>query len=382
MMQQIAASMKEVPVLPSENPGRDVHPLKRVEMTPNGVLTYMEGYEHPYRGFPLAETVEKIDILKKVARRTQSAVYHAFKKRSKAILLLLALIPARKDLFWAYTYSFHEVIKRFRLKVESYSPAVQELHRAASVDYPEEDERTKELRLMLRDIECMILEFDNAYRFRMQDLIEHLDQQALLKNPIKELNRILNIFIDKEKTEEIKDSWRLLKGYVNWYLRFDRKTLWMIVRIVAGINISKFKLSIEDKQWCIGRKDYRFTFMEQPSEEDAKLIEKIKRQEAYDIVRGQVDSVFEAQLKAVFDRHNQEQMALTTPELLKVMHENQGKALAQLAQEFEENKKKTLLSFLNKEQVELLERQEKEIIALYQEQDKKNKVLAEQHVST
>lgn len=260
ILQQVVGSIKEIPKLPSEipQPG-DSHPLKYVEFPPQGgVLTHMQGYDHPYKGFPFAEFVDKIDLIKKLSRSTQSGFYHALLKRPWTRWLLVFLVPSARSIFWAYTFTFYRLIERFRLKTERYCDAVREIHRAASVEVEGEDPQITELRHMLRDIECMILEFDNAYRFRVQDLLADLNKENLQKNPVKEINRLLDIWISREKTVEIKDSWRLLKAFVSWYLRFDRKLLKMIVRVLSNIDTEKTKLSVEDKYFADIRKDYEF----------------------------------------------------------------------------------------------------------------------------
>lgn len=260
IMENIVGSMKEIPKLPSEIPKEgDHHPLLHVEFPPEGgVLTYMGGYEHPYRGFPYFEFVEKMDTIKKVARNVQSAVYHAFLGKRWRMLFLIPLIPCVRQIFYAYAYTFHRVVERFRLLPVRYSKSVRELYRAFSVDRANESKQLKELREMMRDYECMLLEFDNAYRFRVQHLLSCLNKDSLKKHPIKEINRLLDIWIEHEKVEDVKNSWRLLKMFTNWYLRFDRQLLRLVVDVLLEINPQETELQIEDKFFFEQRLDYKF----------------------------------------------------------------------------------------------------------------------------
>lgn len=277
LMNEIAAMMKEVPILESEKP-RDVSALTRVEFpVDGGVHTFMTGHDYPYRGFPLAEFVDKIDLIKKLSRQIQSGFFHALKRHGKLSLLLVPLIPFfGRDIFYAFTYSFHRLIVRFRIHSFRYSQPIRELHRACSQAQPGEDAKGVELREMIRDIECMILEFDNAYRYRFQDIIDVFDYEALRKDPIKEISRVLDVMIEREKTEEIKDTWRLLKMFVRYYLRIDRKLLWMITNILLNINREETKLTVEDKWFCVPREDYSFAFMQNPDKETQEFIDRSK----------------------------------------------------------------------------------------------------------
>lgn len=261
-MATVVAEMKEIPQLPSEKP-KDISPLQRVEMPPDGgVLTYMEGYEYPYKGFPYYEFVDRIDLLKKITRATLSGIYHELKKRNK--LWFLTLLPSLWILKVAIRtgiYVIHRIVERFRLKKEKYCQAVREIHRVLSIDNPEEKIKDRDLRLQIRDCLCMILEFDNAYRYRTQDLMEELDKTDAKKNLAKEICRLLDIMSSREKTQEIKDTWTLFKMFVTYYLHFDKRMKTIIGNMLAEIDIEKVKLDLGDKQFCAKRIDYIFGFM-------------------------------------------------------------------------------------------------------------------------
>lgn len=282
MMNEVAKRLKQVGELPSEVP-TDNHPLTKVEFPDEGeVFTYMQGYDYPYRGYPYYEFVDKVDLIKKLSRNMQSGFYHGFKDTWYRWLLIPLIPTVGRRLFWACTYTFHKLIVRFQMRPNRYSKAVGELHRALTINWGDENPKTAELRKMLRDIECMILEMDNAYRFRVQDLLPEMDKDALRLNPIKEINRLLDIWISREKTQEIKDSWTLLKLFTNYYLRFDKPLLRIITRVLQEIDLSKVAMTAEDKYFAEPRKDYVFKFQLRPTDEDKKIIAKARMQKAFD----------------------------------------------------------------------------------------------------
>lgn len=260
LMQQITHQMKEIPILKSEiPPENDRNALTKVEFPEEGgVMTYMEGYELPYRGWPIADSVDKIDVIKKIAKASLSGMYHSFKKRPWMTVLLLPAILVLRDIITAGVYTFYRLIERFKTKPLRFSQCMRELHRAFTVNH---EENLSELRLMLRDVVCNILEFDNAYRFRAQDILEELNKDSLRNNAIKELKRLIVIAQGRETTQEIKDTWKLIKMFISFYLRFDRKLLRLFTDTLLNLDIEKFKLTPEDKQFCVKRKDYVFGFM-------------------------------------------------------------------------------------------------------------------------
>lgn len=262
-MMAIAREMKEIPELPSEAP-KDVSHLTKVEFREEGgVYTYIDGHEEPYKGYPYFEFVEKIDILKKMGRGALSSLYHSFKKRNPLELVFLAFVPwLFEALVNSAIYSAHRIVMRFRFKPKYYCTAIRELYRA----FGNQEQ--------LRDIFCMVLENDNAYRYRFQDVVVHLDKVSLKRNPGKELNRLLTIMQSRETGQDLVDTWTLLKTFIPPYLFMNRKMRNEVVRILTELNLEEVKLSKEDKWYASGRKDYICDFRTHPTEEDKGILER------------------------------------------------------------------------------------------------------------
>lgn len=284
-MNGIIREMKEIPELESEQL-KDNHPLLKVEFPDKGgVLTFMEGMEHPYKGFPFFEFVDKIDLVKKASRGILSSLYHSLATGSPLYLnndsgeanhvrpqakrqrffrwVLLKTIGGRilKYMIRAEIYTFARFIDRFKIKQNKYSDAVREVYRAYSVVPWGETEEEKHLRLQLRDLFCMYLECDNAYRFRFQDLFPELDKQALRKDPYTELKRVYDIAISRELKREIKDTWVLVKWLIDHYLPSDKAMRKLLINVSCQIDVEKIKLDEADISYCRPRKDYVFKFM-------------------------------------------------------------------------------------------------------------------------
>lgn len=265
LMDEIYEKMRRSPVPKSElaNP-EDTNALQKVEFPQEGgVLTWMDNHFYPYRGYPHYKFVEKLDFVKKVNRAFLSGLYHQMKSRKK--LLFITLLPgiwAAKDFARVWMYTSYKFIERFLIKEDKYCQFVRELHQSFSEDQH-----------ILRDLICTVLELDNAYRFRAQDIIAEIDKVALRKHPIRELLRLLEIISEREKTQEIKDTWKLVRYFVKWYLRFDRKMLWSIVDALLLADIEKCVLTKEDKEYCIPRVDYTFGFVLNPTPSDQRMIE-------------------------------------------------------------------------------------------------------------
>ncbi len=259
-IQTIMNEIKEIPVLPSDaSQSKDVYPLERVEFPETGgILTYMQNQKYPYKGFPMGEFVDKNDTMKKLSKGLLSGIFHqVFKVKNGKVKLknplkLIFCILAFKSIVRTEIYTFHRFIERYKIKPFRYCDAIRELYRAGSVNQ-------SEMGLKLRDIICMHLEMDNAYRYRFQDITEVFDLVKFKKNPIKEILRDFNVMQEREIKQEIKDSWTLTKMLVH-YLRFDKELREIIVDTIKELDIDKLRLSVEDISYCEPREDYSFGF--------------------------------------------------------------------------------------------------------------------------
>lgn len=383
-MMAVVHRMKEIPELPSEVPN-DVSALERVEEPPEGgILTYMEGQDYPYRGFPFSEMVEKIDILKKVVRGILSSFFHSLKRRNKLQVLLVAFVPwLIMDTVKALIYVIYRAVERSRIKSNMYSQSMRELHRALSTERYGENEEHRTLRRQIRDSVCMILEFDNAYRFRFQDIIVELDKVSLRKSPGKEIVRLLTLMQTREKGQDLKDTWTLLKFFIPGFLFINRKLRKDLVEVLTDLDLTKVALTVEDKSYCYPRKDYHFGFVLNPSEEDKLLIAKFQasldKKEKQKTIRDESTAAHEA----LFAKHKAE----FTPSLevdQKVQREMQT-AQVQISdganRQLEEFRKSLLDKYLTPEQLAILARHSKEVAEMDKEYTDKLSAIDTEYVS-
>lgn len=340
LMESVVREMKEIPELPSEEP-KDTAALYKVEISDEvGVITWMMTHPYPYHGFPYFEFVDKIDILKKVIRNVASGIYHSLKHHNR--FLFLTAIPA----FWmsktavrATLYTFYRIIERIRIKPKRYSPAMQALYQAFSIDRDQERLGSKELRFMLRDVLCMVMEFDNAYRFRFQALITELNKENLTKNPTKEFIRLLDILASWEDLQEQKDKWRLVKYAFKYYLRYDREIRNILKDVFLAIDIEKMKLNANDKYFCIKRQDIQMPFIKEASGQietlneeqkaDRLIIERAKLRDRQMAQASEINQSIKDKQKALLEKQEQE---------LKVLDgliESQTKQMEELTKQYE-----------------------------------------------
>lgn len=378
LMYAIVKEMKEIPELESEKP-TDTNALVKVEFPQEGgILTYMSAHEYPYRGFPYMDFVEKIDTFKKMSRGMLSGLYHSLRQGNRLrVLLAIPALFITKDVVSAGLYTYYKLIERLRVKSNLYSKAIRELYRA--FDEPrKEDLKTLELRMILKDIVCMILEFDNAYRYRFQDIIVELDQKAVQKNPIKEFLRLLDVMSQRENDQKVKDTWKLFKLVVRFYLRFDRKLIRMLVDVFSKLDLREIAFMPEDKHFSCQRSDYRFGFMENPTPEDKKLIDRCILMRTHNEKRTKLDQELILELQAQQTEHVKEQIRVInpTPEFQKKLQEEIAATQKELMERHIAAEKEIPLKYLTEDQKDLLKKQDEARIELLNQHDLRRSQLA------
>ena len=217
--------------------------VDRVAVGEDGAFrTYVQGDKEPIRFYPDGKTVWVIAHFKRfiplIIQNLNSMGW--IKKIMTALSLWWNLKVASEWL--EYYLSTSDVL----LKDDSYSQPVKEIRRVCGVLKIDQN---------FLDAISLIVEFDSAYRYRVQDIISELNKENLIKNPKKEILRLLDIINSRERT--FNPRWNQIKKIVKvgMYIPKFRKT---IVSFLKEINIDEIKFSKEDIYWT--NKDFSYCY--------------------------------------------------------------------------------------------------------------------------
>ena len=269
-----------------------------------GIYTYTEHSNVPIKGFMVHEALEAADIIKKELKHW-AKVLGSWPTRYLAGILFL--FPSRWFFgianIWLYGFadlSFH-VIKyvsdlasqsanirvgqddkgkdlfvyrlpdetfegdsRILFKREAYSTMVRHLYDVMTELYGDTYQGKT-----IRDVLCLILEHDMAYRHRVQDLLGEMSKEAMLKNPAKEARRIFKELSKRDKARQWKDIGSLV--YLLLFIRRDiRKEL---QRFVERLEMYEVVPDGIDTFWMCQVKEY--DFMGQSYEDRQELSKKM-----------------------------------------------------------------------------------------------------------
>uniref|UniRef100_A0A6H1ZZM0 Uncharacterized protein n=1 Tax=viral metagenome TaxID=1070528 RepID=A0A6H1ZZM0_9ZZZZ len=157
-----------------------------------GQLMHLEGFKEPYQGFPEQSIVNEFRLIKKIIKSPitifpwRRIIKKWYVKIFLGIIFLFFRKKLRKLADWGLDV-FMDIVEpstsKFQLPPKRYCPFVQELYRILTLGVErEKSPEMKEKIGFLRDFICLILEFDSAYRFRLQDILPEIDLEKVKPN--------------------------------------------------------------------------------------------------------------------------------------------------------------------------------------------------------
>lgn len=217
---------------------RRMQKMTDLKILDKGCETWIEGEKYPMRVFTdivhnrnlqVTKTKRLIPVILKTLKSPFAFIYLWFNWKDYV------------DYMW---FTLQDVF----MDCDRYSQPVREIYRVLSgwsilID-------------KIRDIVCAILEFDIAYRYRLQDIVSLLNKKEFAKNPLREIRRLIYILREREISGDNGMGKFMIVIPFLWILRFKFIKL---KEIIKDINLDEIKLSKEDIYWTnSGYEEYNF----------------------------------------------------------------------------------------------------------------------------
>ncbi len=167
----------------------------RIEYTP-APLMYLVGHPFPMKGLPTLSAVTHVDDLKSLIKRGR-------------------WLTARKVLDSTPVSLMCPVAR----EIKKVSPLIAE-----------------------------ILEHDQAYRFRFQDLVSETTKDGIGNRPYRETRRLIRLYFQRESSAMGKMWWLHLLPFSMLYL----------VKYIEPLDWSKMQFDEGDRYWACQKKDYNY----------------------------------------------------------------------------------------------------------------------------
>lgn len=209
-----------------------------------GVYTYFDGLEHPAKGFCYGETVETVDEVKKTIMALLTGFFDAMSKGKLRTLIFAFLFKKQfvaigKRLVIQIDYR----MRRVRQKPDKYCTCAREIYRVFNLMETWYPEYVKEIK-SIKNIICMALEYDDAYRYTLQDTLPELDKDAVKKNTVKEIKRILDLVLERDNRGLCVKLLKIRK--LLFLLNYSKGVRTILERFLCELDLDKIKLDEAD----------------------------------------------------------------------------------------------------------------------------------------
>ena len=203
----------------------------------DGIKLFMRGVPYARKGFPTPEAV----FATNVAKRAFMMMFNP--------LMLIGWKKNKERFERCASWS----MSRFYLKPQNLCPTARELIKLPF------GETAK--------IMAHIFEYDDAYRYRLQDVMSELNKENLFKNPRKELSRLVDLLIVRDTAQNMRDKFKTVKLFLWLLVPFKRKFL----KSIKDLDLDKMKFDEDDRYWVLLRNDEYLFFGENKEQRGARL---------------------------------------------------------------------------------------------------------------
>lgn len=107
----------------------------------------------------------------------------------------------------------------------------------------------------LAEVLSTLIQGDNAYRYRVMDFFQGMNKENMIKNPRKEIGKLINMICSREKDPVVRKKFMLVGMMFQGVLLIPSIKKALILS-VEKTNINKLKFNEIDLYWALLYKDY------------------------------------------------------------------------------------------------------------------------------
>jgi len=239
--------------------GNVTHLLDHFEYPASGgILIHIVDAKFPKKGFPFPEAIWSINLAKKFFISTLKILTLPAMRGwfIAALLPFKVKVTLLRDVLIEYNRLATGAISPFVLKRQFMTPSSNELEALVYRVL---------MGLGLDDFTAMqtaqivgtVIEYDDAYRFRLQDVMDETTKELLIKNPRKEIKRLIGILIERDSANHVKDKMNKVSRLLNLFLLSGRARK-AVINGILGANIERLQTDEADRYWMSMRQDYDY----------------------------------------------------------------------------------------------------------------------------
>lgn len=230
--------------------------VKTIEYTKDkGILLHYQDLPFPQKGFPYPEVIWAMNVVKRFMLG-----YFRWAKYGMYFMWPFIFLPKKlkvkfiNTILHSITFAADYAFERYYINPDFYCPAAKEIAEWTykflvniGADHLESSQ--------MAQVMAMIMEYDNAYRYRVQDMTDVTSTEALKENPAREIRKMVSAISTREPNYQNTDKFSAVGGILT--------ALFLVPSLKKAFidsvpDISKIQLDEADRYHCLFRIDYNY----------------------------------------------------------------------------------------------------------------------------
>lgn len=227
--------------------------LDKLDITDNGVYVYITNAQFPYKNFIYCNPEGQQTLF------SANMVKALFIETLKSFPIWVYLFIDKQKLLDSFNRIAFKIASPHILKDSQWSNFARGLHFLIfmfllRIGFEEKScDRFAEIFVWM--IDC-----DNAYRLRLEDIFSASSRRQLMSDPIGEMKRLVDVYLDRDTNFHVKKVFVKLSKMII-YLLYIPKYKKAFVESLRDCDYMSLELDDADEYWVINREDYKFMGM-------------------------------------------------------------------------------------------------------------------------
>lgn len=215
-----------------------------IECTNEGILVYNEEALFPEKGFVFPDAMWECNIVKRVLVEYSKLSFWNFITKK-----------GRQKLVDSFNQIADKVMKFSLIEERFLSPIAKELQYIITqllIGVKITPQSAEQCALYISHL----IQYDNAYRYRLEDMFSETSKEQLLESPIIELDRIL-LILESRDTEGVSRKFRKI-GTIIMGLICIPSYFHLFRDIISKSKFERLQYDEADRYWVTMRNDYKY----------------------------------------------------------------------------------------------------------------------------
>jgi hypothetical protein len=223
------------------NEGATTFMLDKIEYN-DGVQVFVNGAKYPRKGFVTPEAIWSCNVIKRlITFITKFPILFIFVNKQKALQ--------------HFNEIGYKLLKHHIMKLNYMTPVAKELHiliKTFLCHYGIDKNTAYETAVIISHL----FEYDDAYRFRLQDLFSEVKKEDFVKSPMFTIDFMM-LLLDSRDSKEVSDKFKKIAELI-FFLNLLPKFRNALDKTIEIMRIENLQYDDGDRYWVSNRNDYKY----------------------------------------------------------------------------------------------------------------------------